>query len=247
MTFLQVIFRYLNSTILQREASGRTASLVAPPWHTCVLLGFVFLASTSGAYLHWGRYLAAHLKAFRYLVLLLWQWAMLAFVLWGVRKRGIGLAQLTGGSWTALHFLRDISLAIGFLFVSYIVLVPLALALKPGYSEGITRLVPHGRLELLLYLLVAASAGFIEEIIFRGYLQRQLSAIFDSTFLGLVFQSVIFGVGHGYQGAKRMLILGVFGFLLGALAIWRRSLRPGMIAHGLQDSLFGILGGVLRR
>jgi hypothetical protein len=31
------------------------------------------------------------------------------------------------------------------------------------------------------------------------------------------------------------------GCLLGLLACWRKSLRPGMLAHGLQDSIGGIV------
>jgi hypothetical protein len=31
------------------------------------------------------------------------------------------------------------------------------------------------------------------------------------------------------------------GWLLGLLAYWRKSLRPGMLAHGLQDSIGGLV------
>jgi membrane protease YdiL (CAAX protease family) len=33
-----------------------------------------------------------------------------------------------------------------------------------------------------------------------------------------------------------MAVITVFGCLFGLLAQWRRNLRPGMIAHFLQDS-----------
>jgi membrane protease YdiL (CAAX protease family) len=33
-----------------------------------------------------------------------------------------------------------------------------------------------------------------------------------------------------------MAVITIFGCLFGLLAQWRRSLRPGMIAHFLQDS-----------
>jgi hypothetical protein len=38
-----------------------------------------------------------------------------------------------------------------------------------------------------------------------------------------------------------MVIIAANGCLLGALAYLRRSLRPGMIAHFVQDGLVGLL------
>ena len=39
-----------------------------------------------------------------------------------------------------------------------------------------------------------------------------------------------------------MFIIAVYGCLFGLLAEWRRSLRPGMMAHFLQDSVLGLVG-----
>jgi uncharacterized protein len=38
-----------------------------------------------------------------------------------------------------------------------------------------------------------------------------------------------------------MVVVLVEGCLLGSLAYWRKSLRPGMVAHGLQDSIDGVV------
>jgi hypothetical protein len=38
-----------------------------------------------------------------------------------------------------------------------------------------------------------------------------------------------------------MLVIAVYGCLFGLLALWRRSLRPGMMTHALQDGLAGLL------
>lgn len=53
---------------------------------------------------------------------------------------------------------------------------------------------------------------------------------------GLILQGVAFGFSHGYYG-KAVIAIMVHGCLLGLLAWWRKSLLPGMLAHGLQDSL----------
>ena len=54
-------------------------------------------------------------------------------------------------------------------------------------------------------------------------------------------EAVLFGVTHGYQGVESCLRITVYGLLFGLLASWRRSLRPGMLAHALTDVLAGLL------
>src|SRR5258708_16975257 len=44
------------------------------------------------------------------------------------------------------------------------------------------------------------------------------------------------------QGFAKASLIGAMGAASGILAYWRRSVRPGMIAHVLQD----VLGGILR-
>jgi len=37
------------------------------------------------------------------------------------------------------------------------------------------------------------------------------------------------------QGVKQIVVISVLGALYGMLAAWRKSLRPGMIAHTMSD------------
>ena len=84
------------------------------------------------------------------------------------------------------------------------------------------------------------SAGFCEEFVFRGYLQRQFTAWLGSPWIALSLQALLFGVSHGYQGFLACAHITLYGVLFGLLALWRRSLRPGMIAHAMTDILAGI-------
>jgi membrane protease YdiL (CAAX protease family) len=38
-----------------------------------------------------------------------------------------------------------------------------------------------------------------------------------------------------------VVTIGVYGCLFGLLAAWRKSLRPGMLAHFLQDGIGGLM------
>jgi membrane protease YdiL (CAAX protease family) len=91
----------------------------------------------------------------------------------------------------------------------------------------------------VVWLGLAATAGFCEELVFRGYLTRQFSAWTGSCVFGVVLQGVAFGLAHGYY-RQIMVVVMVQGWLLGLLAYWRKSLRPGMLAHGLQDAIGGL-------
>lgn len=88
---------------------------------------------------------------------------------------------------------------------------------------------------------LAATGGFCEELIFRGYLTRQFHAWTGSNVLAILLQGVLFGLAHGYY-EKVMVLIMIQGWLLGLLAYWRKSLRPGMLAHGLQDAIGGVAG-----
>jgi len=75
---------------------------------------------------------------------------------------------------------------------------------------------------------------------FRGYLQRQFLAISQRTSCAVVAQGLMFGLVHSYQGAYAVVAISIMGILFGVLAAWRKSLRPGMIAHAWQDQLVGV-------
>jgi hypothetical protein len=106
-------------------------------------------------------------------------------------------------------------------------------------------LAPKGALGFSLWLVLSVSAGICEEFVFRGYLQRQFSALARNAAAGIVLSAIVFSVGHLYEGVVKAGVIGVFGILLGTLAYARRSLAPGMLAHAWHDIFAGLLLYVL--
>ena len=102
-------------------------------------------------------------------------------------------------------------------------------------------LLPRGWLEVGLWIGLSLSAAFCEELTFRGYFQIQFGAFTRSPAAGLVLQALLFGVAHAYQGPRSVILIALYGALFGAVALWRRSLRPGMVAHALTDLVLGLL------
>jgi uncharacterized protein len=171
------------------------------------------------------------------------EWVTVAFIWYGLSLRGVDLHDIIGGAWPrALAILRDLGISVAFLIISSLILSGLGHLLKAVPNEAIRNALPRSSIEVVLWLLLCITAGFCEETIFRGYLQRQFAALTRSAAGGVVLQGIAFGAGHGYQGWRYMLIISVFGILFGLLAQWRHSLRPGMLAHALQDGIGGLVG-----
>jgi uncharacterized protein len=185
----------------------------------------------------------AHGHVAGYLLVMAVEWFLTGFIWRGIRGRCVRLVELIGGRWPSVWaVLRDLGTAVLFLLASNLVLSVLAHFLKATPGRGIRSIFPNGPTEVALFVMLALTAGICEEILFRGYLQRQFAALTRSTAAGLTLQGVVFGVAHGYQGTKYMCIIAVYGCLFGLLAFWRRSLRPGMIAHFVQDTVGGLVG-----
>lgn len=190
-----------------------------------------------------------------YTATMVWEWVLLAYVWVGMRRQRLTLADLTGGKWkTPWDVLLDLAVAAGFWICAAVVLgvVGYALGLAGQAQQADTLkkvgfLAPANAKEIALWLGLSATAGFCEEIIFRGYLQRQFIALTGSSVIGILLAAAAFGASHGYEGPARMVQIGVFGLMFGILAHFRKSLRPGMIAHAWHDSFSGILLHVLQR
>jgi len=89
-------------------------------------------------------------------------------------------------------------------------------------------------------VLVAFSAGFCEEIVFRSYFLLQFRALTNSAVTAVILQAALFGVAHFYEGPWPVVKISFYGMLFGVVALWRRNLRPGIIAHVWSD-VFGIV------
>jgi hypothetical protein len=220
---------------------------IAPLWHTALLVIAILFFSAAGSNRQ-HLVTSSRTRILQYLLTLAWEWVLFAFCLWGVRKSGTGLRQLVGGRWREIEdVLIDLLTAAGFWVAAMVVLAFAArlLHLTGGNQlEDVRRqigfLVPRSALEVALWILLSLSAGICEEVIFRAYLQRQLAALARNVWAGIVVSGMIFGCAHGYEGAGRMVLVGIYGMMFGLLAHFRRSLRPGMIAHAFHDGIMGL-------
>lgn len=191
--------------------------------------------------------LADHSKAIQiYPVAIIMDWALFYYCYAGVRRRGGTLASLSAARWTsAKAVLTDIAIVIPFWVlwegVAYGAHYLLDV-LNPGRkAAAVDSLLPKSLVEIVLWILLCLTAGFCEEIAFRGYLQKQFHAFTGSILVAVVLQGIVFGVAHGYQGWKNAVVISALGILYGAMAAWRRNLRVTMISHAWSDAWEGWL------
>jgi membrane protease YdiL (CAAX protease family) len=228
--------------------SPQEAKLIAPVGHTIGLVLIILALCLLGAYQQsrpgtGGELFSAHRgMAPLYLSLIVSEWALVMYVRAGVRRKGLGLRALIGGRWRkASEVVLDFVIAAAFWPLWEGVAWSTHWALGPTHAKSIDVILPQGLVEAGLWVLLSVSAGFCEELVFRGYLQKQLSAMTGSGVAAVAGQAIIFGLGHGYQGFKQVVLIAVLGGLYGVLAFWRRSIRPGAIAHAWSDIFSGLV------
>jgi membrane protease YdiL (CAAX protease family) len=231
-------------------SDGMSRESVAPWWHTVFIVAAVEGLSFA-SYRQHGLpnahlpFLGSRLSS--YVTITTAEW-LLALIIWiALRRRGLTMSRLVGARWnSAKDFFRDCGFALAF-FALYAMPVNLLsdhVAKSTGAAE--TLILPRTAAELVAWLLMSATAGFCEELIFRGYLTAQFTAWTGNLWLAIIAQAVLFGLGHGYYGAPMIGIVMLLGFGLALLTRWRQSLRPAILAHGFMDAIGGVvafLGG----
>ncbi len=223
--------------------------LIASPWHTLsILLIFAYLGFRTGMPSGTAAPGSAQPNAshsallLKYGLLILSEWGMAYWAWVGVHWKGGTLRDLTGGRWTNWRRVTtDVAIAIPFWVVWELTAWLLHWILQRVPSAHASYQPPKGFTEVVMWILLSISAGIGEEIVFRGYMQKQFQAATGSIVAAVILQGAIFGLAHTYQGWKQTFVIAVLGILYGILAAWRRNLRASMIAHAWSDVFEGWL------
>lgn len=196
-----------------------------------------------------GAQLASHGNAlYIYLVAGLMDWALLYYCWVGVHRKGSSLFLLSGGRWKSwTDVAADVAVALPFWVLWELTAYAVARSLGPDAAKSVSSLLPRSLTEILVWIALSITAGFCEELAFRGYLQRQFQALTGSIAVAVLAQALVFGLAHAYQGWKATVTISVLGVLYGVLAAWRRTLRANILAHAASDVWEGWLKTVVLR
>lgn len=99
-------------------------------------------------------------------------------------------------------------------------------------AGSLTEGVPLAAVLALLFLV-----GIYEEIVARGLLLTRSRQLFGGIAVPVIFSSVLFGLGHFYQGVFGVVQTAVFGAVLAALTLRFGTLWPAIFAHSAINML----------
>ena len=127
-------------------------------------------------------------------------------------------------------------------FVAVAVALPsdVTRALTQGYRWGL-----KDAAQIPLAVVFGLTAGYREEFFFRSYLLGRLDEVGVPVPLAVAASTLLFCVGHLYEGVLAIAITASLGVLLSAAWLRRRSLHVIAIAHGAYNTLVLCLSLVL--
>lgn len=159
---------------------------------------------------------------------------------WSTTLLALYLVRRGGGS------PRDIGLNIHAPGVALMLILLLALsgamvALRPWcapkYDEipPWTALYPVTTTESVVMVLLAVSAGFCEELLYRGFALRVLRGRGMRTWLALLLAMLSFVFIHGPSALFTFPFLTAGALIFSGIFLWRKSLTPGICLHAVFD------------
>jgi uncharacterized protein len=74
-----------------------------------------------------------------------------------------------------------------------------------------------------------------EETIFRGYLLLRFSAISRSRSFAIGLSTIVFAMGHAYEGQVGVAAVALLGFVFAVIYLRTGSLVAPIVMHFLQD------------
>jgi len=168
---------------------------------------------------------------------------LVGLILFFIWRNGEPLSAI---GWTFKHSWRDIVLGVVLFVPMFFGAAFLERALQAaGFSVPSTptpaSIAAKGIGEYALAFFLVIVVAVAEETIFRGYLFLRFRAVTASSVLAVLLASIVFSLGHGYEGTAGVITVGTMGLVFALVYLWRGSLVAPVIMHFLQDFLSIIL------
>ena len=165
---------------------------------------------------------------------------LVCFFLWHNRERFSRIG------WVSKGYVQEIILGV-LLYIPLIYglsyleswLKSLGMSFPKGHIPSF--LEPASTMQQIVAAVMVLVVAISEETIFRGYLILRFRAITGSAVAAVVISSVIFSIGHGYEGVGGVVIVGVMGAVFAVVYLWRKSLIAPIVMHFMQDFIAIVL------
>jgi hypothetical protein len=179
-----------------------------------------------------------------YVLLVTWTMTACVLALWVANGRAWAALWLAPAAW----YRTVAGAAVAALYVGLALRQRATLPRRPEALARVGRTYAHLRpmlpetdAEQRWFNAVSVTAGFCEELFYRGFVTWYVAS-----FVGLpaavVVSAALFGLDHLYLGRSYVLRTGIGGLAFGLVALLSGSLWPAMVMHAVADLVSGDLG-----
>jgi membrane protease YdiL (CAAX protease family) len=110
-----------------------------------------------------------------------------------------------------------------------------------GRLDAAEFFLPHTPADRRWFLFVSLTAGFCEELLYRGFLTWLVASYVGlPAAIGVV--TVVFGLAHASLGRRGIINAGLVGLVMSLIVVLTGWLVPAMIVHALIDIASGDVG-----
>jgi uncharacterized protein len=106
---------------------------------------------------------------------------------------------------------------------------------------SVEKMMPHTAGERSVFLALSLTAGFCEELLYRGFLIGYFASM-TGPVAAVAIAAVVFGVTHAYQGGLGIVKTGLVGAAMGGIYVVSGSIWPAIILHAVLDVQGGLVG-----
>lgn len=136
---------------------------------------------------------------------------------------------------------REIGYGLATLIIFLAAMIPLWKVRAMNHPGKTYRSMPQASNEMWIWALVSASAGFVEEIAYRGVLFGILFYWLNNWWAAAILCAISFALGHSIQGWKAAAIIFVMSVIFQGLVYFTGTLYIAMAVHAIYDFVAGAM------
>lgn len=212
-------------TFLERDKTWRDLVYFPIVYYVISLFFVVLLFVISPEYL--ADY--EELNIVLYSAVFITHWLLAFLVIRRLKRQGLSLREfIAPKKKTRIFPAILVFVSLNALFTAYMILALTYGRIQPWYNLNAFQFV---------YFVVAQplTAGFVEELIWRGYFIEELLRMGNSEWGSIIFSSISFAFIHGFWVVDKLVVTFLFGIIAGAYYVRERNLVVLMVSHVTLD------------
>lgn len=104
------------------------------------------------------------------------------------------------------------------------------------FSEKVTQLSSIFKNNYLLIIFTCLTAGVVEELLMRGYIQARIEKIYNNQYFGIIISAVLFGILHTTYGTIGQILIPFFiGIVFALFYKLYSNIKILIICHFMYD------------